>query len=1592
MFQDETLKNHLEQSATIKSRSAVIAEWNMNLTENIFKIGNYRYRPLDQTIPKYSSLINNFDEYDEGYFYTNATDADIVVNGGTSDEENVPVLFKAKKAKEALLYSLEDCFGRFRPRSGINKLRYFPGNFTHYSHPEMSSRPRYYMASKEDPFKYWTSYRSESTYRYQLPYNALPKTYVYGSSPTYIDETGVERAGELFSSTERGIATQELGSSQTYKIDDAAPYIVYKDPVPANRIIVKMQTGVGTINLGPYSTASETFEDPFFGEQNQTTPVRWRVQYLSEDSWLDAKIFDSNSVRSNGAPVIRPDGYVELSYGLVIPEEFQLIFKKQKELSSTDFLPIDASIGDAYLVKSNPDDLGEYYVFLGENQEYASFTPRYDWFLSDDSISSTSAFVTKLVSPDRYLDNASGRYYYSEFKEVLGLRLVIESMNRAGATFDLLELSPRLAIDLTDSVTSISMQKIASDLGVAGLPVSQLLASTGSMSIFDSEQAFNENNVFNSQLGTGSIVSKFISKNLQIKLYEIIENVVNINEGSGESFFADYYVPIKTMYSDGFPTVDSANREVSLTLRDLYFYFESLTAPQLLIQNASVSYAVSLLLDSIGFSNYTFKRAEGEKENVIPYFFVPPDTSIAQVLNDIAVSTQTAMFFDEYNNFVLMSKDYMLPTNDQRPTDFVLRGSKDFYDSGILENKQGKLVNSVHVDTPGLANILGISSQTNSVYNDGVVNYTQRSIRKTFGSLQQQELRSQDQTWIYEPSLLWEVTASENLGSANNKTGNQPEYILSAIPLNTNLSDVVPTVKNFKVVDNVIDLGEAIYSVSRYSGYYYSGGEVVRYDAIQYSIPGISQIDPNNPNIENNNVWITNIKEYQDYFSKIPFNGKIYPTGLIRIYTEPNYENVIDPITKESFTRLKNGPVAKHGRGQFGTGVVSHSAGLPAYWSSNENVRGCEMNSKLLFSDIPETTSFASFVASNSNKTFKVDTLKNIVVGALVSLRAEDGTSTTGVRSSSVVSLDQANKTFTVGDTLNIINGDAIVIENLIKTQQNVAAGISNTIAQASTRNGIIRSQLSTVYKTEAEVNSLFSTEPGTIQSSAFVLTGPPPSVNYAPLDFISYVFKPLSNRFKHFGTRVRIIGRSENSEIRNQTALGSTTYYSPQPTAPGSEVVISGASGGMGIFVNPLTNNGYYYEIIALNQESLGDYENASSIHNIIFYKIEKDQFSNKATPVKLWGTYDSQIITDPGDLTGQYRLAGDDFSSVYDLAVEYEEIGNSLRFYLYLDGRVVGVVDDNNKLQIHNNMALFTRGSSRCMFENIYAITNSYGENLGSALNASVSSVFDNDEVTVSESFKKYSVSGIIKNSYLSGISSESPPKFDMYLEEFGTIMREAAYFNVKYDKAFPALYAKIMPTFNKIRGYTVSGFMAGAYGAEFLVFNATDTVLSLDSSQSNYLVIQGIAFTQESQDEYSVDDYFESRSNFSKPKLVDNSRVISPAVSQEEYFDIKNSRTAYGRNEFSLDAKYIQTQDDAKDLMGWMVKKIMKPRKSLGVEIFAIPTLQLGDIVEVDYKDSSGISVATTDTSRFVVYNIEYGKTEAGPTMTVYLSEVV
>jgi len=558
-------------------------------------------------------------------------------------------------------------------------------------------------------------------------------------------------------------------------------------------------------------------------------------------------------------------------------------------------------------------------------------------------------------------------------------------------------------------------------------------------------------------------------------------------------------------------------------------------------------------------------------------------------------------------------------------------------------------------------------------------------------------------------------------------------------------------------------------------------------------------------------------------------------------------------------------------------------------------------------------------------------------------------------------------------------------------------AGVDNARAKQTTRNSIIRNFMSLSGKTETEVNSFTQTRTGTIQSSALVMNGPAFTTTETPIDFISYVYKPLDNAYKHFGTRMRIIGKIENNQTRGQTPTGSSSYYQVTGSLTDQSVSIGGGSGGLGVMLNPDTNNGYYFEIVALTESNVESYLTTTAdgtedvvIHNVLFYKIKKDSSNTDAIPVKLWGGL-SKITVDDGSFTGQYRMTTQDTPTVFDLSVEYKDIGKIRRFYLYINNNLVKVVDDNDPLPIYNNMALFTRGSSRVMFENIYALSENYSQNTVATAVDTIAQTFGDESVDINESFRKYAMSGVIQSTYLTGVSAQQPPKYNMYFDEFGTIMRECAYFDIKYDRAYPALYAQLSPTFNRIKGYTTSGFYADSYGAEFMVFNATDKALVLDDTSGNYLRIQGITFTQDTTHELTVDEYFNKRSSHSDPELQGTTVLTSPYVELEKYNKIKQSRMIYGNNEFSIEAPYIQTQDSANSLMGWIIDKLMIPKRSVGVNIFSIPTLQLGDIVTINYKDSNNVDVITSSTTRFVVYNIDYSRSLDGPSMTVYLSEV-
>jgi hypothetical protein len=1458
------LDEHLKVSSMLQVESFIVAEWNMNDFENIKNYGTYRYRPTSSASSIYYNLPLNYDPLDQGDFYTGAEKSVFTFSDFVTDDDE-PVLFESSDVDRELYFSLKDCFNLFRPRSGINKVLYFEDKYI--DNVKTARRPRYYLSSRYDNFKYWNSFRRQV------------------ENDTVI-ETGISV------NLNPSPFTNDIG----YLIEDTCPFVVYEKPIPTNRIVLKMQTNLSETSKGSIRTPDGlTIEDPLGTRSKSSIPKRFKVQYLDQDNnWITAQSFNENSSRTNGDPIVPWDGYVELSYGLVVPDQYRQSFHFVDYLDNINNLPPFPMLGEAYIVGASQSEPGVLYVWNDELVDWESRTPEYGFSLSETDDTKRIGVAKNLVNIPFFVD--AGQTIFREIAFVKGLRLVVETMESPNTAFDLIEMSPRLRVDLSDYTESFSFVKSISNDSL-GLPVGGLLASNGDLSIFNHDGAFTENNYdLTSETGlfpdnTGSIISRYLKPNIKFDFYEAILNVDGY----------DKFIPIKTMYAENFPSAAGGMSTIGIPIRDQFFRVEMTRAPSIFLTNTTLTSAVAILLDNIGFSNYVFKGfddvvrqdVQGTEleyyasinDPIIPYFYVDPDLSIGELLVSLAISTQTAMFFDEYNNLVVMPKEYLIPEEGKRLTNWTMYGQSDG-------------------DT--LPNILNINNSETTILNDGVIVYSIKYIQKSYSSLSQASYLDEDKTYIYKPVLLWEVGKNEQIKTQNNENQNSQGYSLSAAPLNTTLTASVPYVIDNQIdpATNIIDLGENVYWLGRFQGYLYANGEIIRYDAIEYDVSGSGR------------VWISSNQLYQKYFASLPFNGKIYPTGNVRIFVEPYYVSYDGaPITEDlqENVTFKNGPVRKHGRGQFGTDIVEHPAGLPNYWSDNTNVRGIKMESQYIFSTTP---------------------------------------------------VEQISYPAT--------------------SQLGSAVGQRNDLAQQSSRNGIIKNFLRRTVPSDDIVKTLRSTSSGTIQSSALVFAGPkeiPSNINKR--DLVSYVYKPLESAFKHFGTRMRIIGRLEtNGKI--QAPTDSSPYFNIQPSNTADTVNINGGSGGVAINVNPTTNYGYYFEICALTADNLSQYITTNKetgkletvLHNIIFYKVVPS--GGLAIPRKLWGGL-AQVIVDDGAFAGQDRLGNEEYPTVYDLAVEYENVGSTRRFYLYINGSQVAFVDDSDPLPEYSNMALFVRGSSEIMFENVYALQSLISKNTGETIVNEVADQFGTKELTSSGALRKYAVSGFVKSTYLTGISPQHSPKYKIYFEEFGTIMREVAYFNIRYDQAYPALIAQIAQTFNNERGYAVSGFYAGSYGAEFLVFNSTDKTIVLDETTGNYLRIIGVSFTQNSTEELTVDDFFKERSQLSDPLVVDNI-IKSPILQDKLYQDIKKSRSKYGKKDFNLSAPYIQSYDDAQDLMQWVVNKTLRPRKIVEIDAFGIPHLQLGDIVFINYDLPEGAKFVDP-IKQFVVSEISYGREPGG-----------
>lgn len=351
---------------------------------------------------------------------------------------------------------------------------------------------------------------------------------------------------------------------------------------------------------------------------------------------------------------------------------------------------------------------------------------------------------------------------YDNITQIRGVRVSVYAMDKNNAHFNLIEISPRIENDLTDYVIDWSASYSMADASFL-LPIGKASSNHGSITLSNTDLRFNNDN-------QSSLYFDIIDKNVRFK----VDFGVEKSNGDYE------YIRQLTMYAQGW--APDSDQQVTVDLKDSSSFAQEEIVPSTYFENHTVPAIIWRLMDLMGYTNYRYVPEESDSF-IVPYFWTTGDESLWEVISRLCETTQTAIYFDEFD--ILQIKTKSAAYDLDRPIDWNLRAT----------------------DAPGVvANIVDLN-QTND-YEANLVNIRyQQTGYKTVSGLPQMEV-----SWEPEGTVLLRSTSIR--------------------------SDILPHSQYFRIAQNKAGAWP-------YSGMVNIEGELIRFDGKVYNYYNASGVVEN---------------------------------------------------------------------------------------------------------------------------------------------------------------------------------------------------------------------------------------------------------------------------------------------------------------------------------------------------------------------------------------------------------------------------------------------------------------------------------------------------------------------------------------------------------------------------------------------------------------------------------------------------------------------------------------------------------------------------------------------------------------------------
>jgi hypothetical protein len=274
------------------------------------------------------------------------------------------------------------------------------------------------------------------------------------------------------------------------------------------------------------------------------------------------------------------------------------------------------------------------------------------------------------------------------------------SVTKDLSRMQVIEISPRLEIDLTSLVQSVTIDK-SLDSNNSVLPISSLNTNDASIN-FTGIPGISGNDVvpiFSMQSTQGTtILANILRKNVKIYLGYILSNYTYLGGSPTDS---GSYIPGGVFYSDDWQENDM--QTVSVQAYDVSRFLQTFQVSDYVANLKTVFEVITNILDLSGFTDYDydslFKICNNKSYpmDFSYYYCNSQDTTILDALNDIFMAYQIGAYIDEYGIMQFLSLQDILSnqTSDISISDYsILQGG---YSSSVSA-KPGKV--SLRYQTP----------------------------------------------------------------------------------------------------------------------------------------------------------------------------------------------------------------------------------------------------------------------------------------------------------------------------------------------------------------------------------------------------------------------------------------------------------------------------------------------------------------------------------------------------------------------------------------------------------------------------------------------------------------------------------------------------------------------------------------------------------------------------------------------------------------------------------------------------------------------------------------------------------------------------